>query len=211
MANTSALYPGSAPTDSGSGGSVAWSSASAAQTENGSGATLSLASKQGSNYLLCQNFLPAVPGSATLGNVVAEVRGKATGVVSSPYDVAVSFIDETGTQQNGGSASVQDCFTGSFGYVTFTLDGSTWTPTTVNGALSGLAIRGSAGNGVSVSLEIDTIRATYYYTPAPSGYLQLLLMGCGSVLAPFAAWAGLPRFAAWLRGERSVTRRLYPA
>lgn len=196
MANTPALYPGSAPTNDAASGTIDWINPDRAQTVNGSGATVSLASKQQSKYLKCVNFLPAIPGTATIGNVVVEVLGKITSSSGTPTH-GFTLVDNTGGII--GASAFDNCtFGGTFGYLSLTLDASARTPTELNGALSGVAYKAVASNGGTLAVEVDTLRVTYYYTLAPAGSINLLLMGVGSILAAASAWLG---YLPWLRSK----------
>lgn len=211
MASVGPLYPGSAPTNDATSGTIDWINPDRAQTANGSGATVSLASKQSSKYLKCVNFLPGIDSTATIGNVVVEVLGKITSSSGTPTHI-FTIVDNTGGII-GGSAVDNCTFGGTFGYLSLTLDASARTPTELNGALSGVVYKAIASNGGTLNLEVDTLRATYYYTLPATGSVNLLLMGVGSILAAASAWLGcLPWLRSklwhagyWLRGGRWTT------
>jgi hypothetical protein len=77
-----------------------------------------------------------------------------------------------------------------------------------------MALKVATATAKTGTFEIDTVRMTYYYTPAAvSGAPILLLIGVGSILAAASAWLGcLPWLRSklwhagyWLRGGRWLT------
>lgn len=222
MASIGPLYPGSAPTSTAGngGGTVAWTNSDLAQTENGSGAMVSLASKQISQYLKCVNFPnTSIPGTSSMDGILLEIRGRQTAGSGGGGLAALLFDSAGGELGSNGHSFGTPPFTGSFSYVS--LGGSTdpWfagrPASDFTGALAGVGVWVNTATGASATIEIDTLRMTYWYTPpSTGGPAQLLLMGVGSILAAASAWLGrISQWAAsklwhagyWLKGGRWLT------
>ena len=220
MASIGPLYPGSSPTSTAGngGGTVDWINPDRAQTENDDGATVTLGSKQTAKYLKCVNFPnTSIPGTSTMDGILLEIRGRQT-AASGGGGLTANLFDSSGAElgSNGHSFGTPP-FTGSFAYIS--LGGSTdpWfggrPASDFTGALAGVGVWANTATGASATIEIDTVRMTYYYTPPATSSPNLLLMGVGSILAAASAWLGyLPWLRSklwhagyWLKGGRWIT------
>lgn len=231
MATVGPLYPGSAPVNdptASPAGVTPWTGPSNAQAEGGTGATVTATRDEPSQYLCLTNFGPALP-AGTVDGIILAVRAKKTSGTGPGWIIGARLMNLVFSKGNWNltlytsSPRLSSALTGTYTYVNLGGATDTWDnpgpiPTSVaNASTTGFTIQtayqelsGSAG------FDVDTARATYYYTPTATGGVNLLLMGCGSILSAASAWLGcLPWLRSqlwhagyWLKGGRWTTRRL---
>ena len=234
MATVGPLYPGSAPVNdptASPAGVTPWTGPSNAQAEGGTGATVTATRDEPSQYLCLTNFGPALP-AGTVDGIILEVRAKKTSGTGPGWIIGARFMNLVFSKGNWSltlytsAPRLSSSITGTYAYyslggVTDTWDAGSISTSFVNPSTRGFTIQ-TAYQEISGSVEIDagydvdTARATYYYTPAPTGSINLLLMGVGSILSAASAWLGyLPWLRSklwhagyWLKGGRWATRQL---
>lgn len=192
MANTAALYPGAAPVDDPTTtvGAVAWTNPGRAQSQNDSGATVSIDRTNASHYLIANTFGPSLPAGCTLNGLVVEVRAKrtsgtGTGSLLSVQWCGLTFSKGSWSLSTYGSAKTNSSgLTGSFAYYTFGTSSDVWGTSNpasdFNADSTGVAIQVSTGNPTDTpAYEVDTVRVTYYYTEAATGKRSSISLSAG--------------------------------
>ena len=232
MASIGPLYPGSAPVNdpTSTAGVVSWTNPDRAQTQNDSGATVTISRTNASLYLIALNYGPSLPAGATLSGILVELRLKLVSG-SNPSNLTVTarfctLVFSKGkwvlTFFNDTKGTLPSTLTGSFAYYALGSSSDIWgfdpsvNVSFFNDSTVGLSIQASTAHLTDTpQVELDTARITYY-TPAPAGSINLLLMGVGSILSAASAWLGyLPWLRSklwhagyWLKGGRWATRQL---
>lgn len=192
MANTAALYPGAAPVDDPTVtvGAVAWTNPDRAQTQNDSGATVSIDRTNASHYLIANTFGPSLPAGCTLDGLVVEVRAKRTSGTGANSSLRVQWcglFNNKGTYNLSlyGNQKVNNSgLTGSFAYYTFGTSSDVW------GISNPVSDFNYGGTGVAIqcvttdltdtpAFEVDTVRVTYHYTEAATGKRSSISLSAG--------------------------------
>lgn len=154
-----------------SAGVIAWTNPDKSQTSNDDRATATL-DDQTSQYIKLTNFGFSIPADATIDGIVIEtevskatasgtitmsrtriVKGDVIGATNNPNTTAWTTTD---TYLTHGSSSY--------------LWGETWTAADINGAGFGCAIMAINSVAASVSVRVDHVRITVYYTESTGGH-----------------------------------------
>ena len=189
-------------------GEVAWTNPSRVASSNNQYATAALGVIDTSAVLIVTNFGFSVAGTVSGIAVAVERKGS---VASEILDLTANLY-LSGSPRGSDKADLENLWPSADTVKTYggaaDLWGTTWTPTQVNDSTFGFGLACYNAVGAATrTASIDHIAITVTYTAAAAGGGRVLLMGVGQLLAPFAAWAGLPRFAAFLRGERTQIRK----
>lgn len=152
-------------------GTQNWGNANRAETQNDSGATVTVNDGQVSEYLRCTDYGFAIPTSATINGIAVTVRR----IVSST--TGGSIVDDQVVQLVKANAVTGDNKATGTAYTTAWVDagygasndlwGTTWTPAEVNATGFGVAFATHKVNNASGSrtVAVDVIRVAVTYTP----------------------------------------------
>lgn len=151
-----------------------WNSASEAKSEDGKFATVALASPYTcfqsycyySRNLISTDFSFAIPSSATILGIKAEVKGKADSL-NSINDTIVQLTKNGGTtgSANRGTLSSIDSLNKYYTYGgTTDLWGFSWTPAEINSVAFGLILSYKNKSSKGGVVNIDNIRITVTYS-----------------------------------------------
>ena len=163
-------YDGTAADDS-TVGAVAWANPGNAVTHDGVRATATLTSTQISHYLKATNFGFAIPSTATIVGVVAEIT--ATGAPAYAIDDNSVKLVKAGTVQGSDRNRGDLLWSYTEVWRSYGSDsdlwGSTLAASDINNSGFGVAISVIANQGVAAVASVDAVRITVYYTLA-SGF-----------------------------------------
>lgn len=174
MASEGPNYPSSGANNT-AVGTQAWSSTGNVTAADGSAAQASgvLGATRVTNYLVATAYGFAIPSTATIDGIVVEIyrRGVATGGTSASNDSAVRLWSGGATYGTANRAA-GTLYTGSFVLATYggasDLWGATPTPATINASGFGAALASNIQvTSGSHAVQVDYVRVTVYYTPAP--------------------------------------------
>ena len=155
-------------------GTVAWSNPGNILASDDVWATVSLdqGTLEESQRLLAQQFGDTIPGGATILGIVIEVEGNQTAGGNAPTEAVRLW--KAGTGAVGNTKSQTRSLSGGDFVLTYgapnDLWGTTWTPAEINDIGSGAFVRELTNPGptATVTVRIDRIRRTVYYTTTPS-------------------------------------------
>lgn len=172
---------------------VAWSNPGNITVNDSSYATAAMRANvsqtRQTRYLIASNFGFTIPVGATINGIVVEILRSATTTSKSPMDLLIQLTsDASNTGLAGDDKSSASVWPTTDAFATYGSSSDVWTfsPTVskVNGSGFGVAIRGTIGSGgkTSVTMQVNFVRMTVYYTPAASGnvFRQSNLSGLGS-------------------------------
>ncbi|MCZ8251094.1 MAG: hypothetical protein O9318_01340 [Hylemonella sp.] len=153
------------------GGTQGWGNENRAQTQNDSGATVTVNDGQVSEYLRCTDYGFAIPTSATINGIVVTVRRTVSSTTGGSVvdDQVVQLVKAnvvTGDNKATGTAYTTAWVDAGYG-ATNDLWGTTWTPAEVNAANFGVAFATHKVNNASGNrtVSVDVIRIAVTYTP----------------------------------------------
>lgn len=189
-------------------GTITWSNPTNAASSNDSYATAGMNATEVSHYLKGTNCSFTVGGA--INSVTLNVERSVTGTLADVQDVTVKLVVAGAVA--GANKAVAANWPTSDASAAYT-----WTVPTdvavsdaqVNLSTFGAVLSCTVLTALGSTARVDYMELVVTYTPPSGG--GLLILGAGrllQVLAPVAGWLGLPKFAAWLRGERTQTRRL---
>lgn len=147
-------------------GTVAWSNTGNIFTSNDSRASVNYSTFTSSNYLTASGFSFSIPSNATIVGISTDTEFICSYVGAS--NMAIRSI-KAGTISSTERAFSSACVSGTSDSINTTggstdLWSDTWAPSDINSSNFGMAVRTTAGRGVSTTWQIDTIGITVYYT-----------------------------------------------
>ena len=179
------------------GAQTDWANPDNAKVSDDSYMSAALAKNGYSDYFSASNLGFTIPTGATIDGIACDTEVSSTGAGTVKFDQVYTYKGNTlaGTsQRNATTWTSTDTYLTHGG--TTNKWGTTWTAAEINN--SNFNLRGNAHeqNVNTATAQIDHIRVTVYYTPAPSTGRKAFIINIGSLLPAWSpepcAWAGLP-------------------
>lgn len=186
-------------------GTVAWTTPTNAAASDNSWTTAGLNSGDVTHYLKVTNAGFSIVGIPT--SVVLSIERNGTGAAQDVQDSTVKLVvGGSVTGPNKAVAVNWPTTTDAVATYTWTIPTDlALTQAQVNASTFGAVLSATVITAVGSTARVDYLSMTVTYTPPLSG--GSLILQAGRLLAACVAPV-LPRFAAWLRGEQTQTRRL---
>lgn len=175
MASAGPLYPTVGADSTAGGGTVVWINPGRVTAEDGSTATAAVGMSATSHCLQGTAFAFSIPAGATVNGILVEVKRSSS--VSGATDSKVQLVKGgaiSGANRATGAAIPAALTYGSYGGPS-DLWGLAFTPADINNATFGAVYQALGTGGLGVTVSVDAIRITVYYTPVdtPSGTVTL--------------------------------------
>ena len=163
-------------------GTVSWSNPDNAKVDDGAFATVTQVADYNSHYLKATNFGFAIPAGATINGILMEYDRKANvsggGNFANDYVIKIVKSDGTFSSALGANGiSINTLLPSTQAYNSYggssNLWAETWTPSDINSSNFGVGITITT-NGGNVTVSVDHIRITVYYTVGGIPKLQVV-------------------------------------
>ena len=157
------------------GTTFCWSNPSNITANDGTFATVLLATGGASNELQGTNFGFSIAAGSTINGITVEIFKKTVSGVGAPADVDVTILKGgAATGSNLGHTGIGNTWLSAGGIDTYggstTLWGTAWAPSNINASSFGVQISCNEVTGSSsTTAGVDFMRITVTFTPPPGG------------------------------------------
>lgn len=160
-------YAGTLAEEGNSGSS--WSNYAYAGADDGRQTSITLSSGLQTDFIVASDFGFSIPGSATIGDIVVEVKRLA----SHQEDFQTGFVDqhvELSLDSGATSALTNEAVTTEswlpvWHLATYTFDGSSLTPAQVNAASFAARVAAENNHTAAITANVEFVRVTIFYAP----------------------------------------------
>jgi hypothetical protein len=161
-------------------GTIAWTSASNAQTSDNSYATSVLLLGQVTNYLKVTNLGFGIPTDASIAGITVNVE-RSTTVLNATQDNSIKLaVSSSPVGDDKASANLWPTADATATYGSATdLWGTTWTPSQINDSTFGVEISAIADLGGTAQIDYVTITVDYTGSNKPGNKLRQVKAGNG--------------------------------